>query len=97
MLDDLMDEIKNVKPFVVETNTTLQRMEEKLSNLESRVLDVEQRISEVQDAAAKMDSMAKEILRLKKQTNDLENQKRRNDLRIYGIPENAEGTDNFFP
>ncbi|KAJ1187385.1 hypothetical protein NDU88_004161 [Pleurodeles waltl] len=77
-LEAVMKEIKILKPFVMQTNATLQRIEEKWSNLELRVTDGEQRISTVQDAAAKTEAMSKEILYLKQQTEDLENRNRRN-------------------
>ncbi|KAJ1095959.1 hypothetical protein NDU88_001109 [Pleurodeles waltl] len=48
-LEDLMDERKHLMPFVMETNATLQRIEEKWSSLESRVSEAEQRISNMKD------------------------------------------------
>lgn len=92
-MEDIMEELKILKPFVIETNATLQRLEEKWSTLDSRVTEVEQRLSDTQDVIPQVAAMSKEISLLKAQTEELENRNRRNNLRIYGIPEGEEGSD----
>lgn len=95
-----MEELRHIKPFMTEmrpfmtdTAATLQRIEENCAGLDSRLADVEQKVSDVQDVIAQVATLTKEVNQLKRTAEDLENRNRRNNLHVYGIPENSEGSD----
>lgn len=80
----------------------LQQQNEKLDDHEKRITETENRISAVEDAAApvegKLETLAKRVRELTEHVDDLENRGRRKNIRIVGLPENAEGDRpvNFF-
>lgn len=83
--------------FRGEINQKLEKATSDLHATKARVTEAEQRISEIED----WDVAAKEALiqalenqeTLQAKLTDLEARSRRNNLRIYGIPEESEGTN----
>lgn len=75
------------------TNAKIQQIEEKWIAMEAKGFDLEQRVSDIQDATTKIPLLEQEIQKLKIHMEDLENRNRRNNLRLYGLPENIEGSD----
>ena len=91
VLDAILDEVKSLKPFMVSTNEKLQQIEDRWLTMESKMFDMEQRVSSLQDITTKVPFLEQEISKLKLHTEDLENRNRRNNLRLYGLPEALEG------
>ena len=99
----LLEEIRSLKPYVEETNKTLSVLQEKWSFMDKRVFELEQGVISVEQVSTTVQSLQVEITSLKRQTEELENRNRRNNLRIYGLAENEEGGNpieffkNFLP
>ena len=91
VLDAILDELKGLKPFMVSTTAKLQQIEDRWLSMESKMLEMEHRVSSLQDVVVKIPLMEQEISKLKSHTEDLENRNRRNNLRLYGLPEALEG------
>lgn len=89
----LLEEIRALRPFVEETNNRMQFLEEKWSTLDNRTILLEHQASEIQVNSQRISSLEKTVLSLQQHTEDLENRNRRNNLRIYGLPESLEGDD----
>lgn len=92
-LDTLLEEIRSLKPFMEDASAKLQFLTDKWSQLDERMVVVEQSVSSVQETNSKVHVLQSQVSSLRKQVEDLENRSRRNNLRIYGLPENSEGSD----
>lgn len=72
-------------------------MRQDLQNLRERVKETETRISQLEDGSApipgKMALLEKAAGQWSQRADDLENRLRRNNIRILGLPERAEGSD----
>lgn len=71
-----------------------QQQNENLDDHEKRIAETENRISAVEDAASpvegKLDTLERWVRELTDHLDDLENRGRRKNIRIIGLPENAE-------
>ena len=92
-MDVILAEIRALKPFMEETTRTLQHLDEKWSVLESRVVLVEQKVESFNATSSRVSNLESEVALLKRHAEDLENRNRRNNLRIYGLPESLEGSN----
>lgn len=92
-MEVLLEEIRAIRPVVEETNNRMQSLEKRWLSLEGRMSTVEQQVSVVQGDSQQITSLEKEVRNLQRHTEDLENRNRRNNLRIYGLPESLEGED----
>lgn len=62
--------------------TKIESIEESLNNFDSRILEQEELLHNLSKNAALMEK-----------TDDLENMSRRNNVRVYGVPERIEGNN----
>lgn len=87
-----------------DTKTTLSRVEsslkdvlERTTKLEQQITDTNQRVSDAEDQLLRHDRVLRYMLQreanLSAKCEDLESRSRRNNLRIYGIPEGEEKND----
>ena len=77
--------------------TTMQEMKGDLARLEKKTTEAENRISSVEDTVLRHERAIRYLLTrevdLAARCEDLQNRSRRNNLRIYRVPENREGAD----
>lgn len=89
----LLEEIRSLKPFMEDASAKLQFLTDRWSQLDERLVVVEQSVSSFQETDSKVHNLQSQVSSLRRQVEDLENRNRRNNLRIYGLPENTEGAD----
>lgn len=93
----IREEISTLRAeFIAELRSSHERLTTSINSLNSKVRDIEtaatdmdRRIAELETTCKTLDS---ENRRIKEKMDDLENRSRRNNLRIIGIPEGAEGS-----
>lgn len=104
ILRELKDLRRENQASFTETKASLDRLEgsmkdmtERLSALENRAEEAEGRISSVEDATHRSERVLRYLLRreaaLTNHCDDLQNRLRRNNLRIYQVPEGSEKED----
>ncbi|KAL6464298.1 hypothetical protein MHYP_G00266150 [Metynnis hypsauchen] len=69
--------------------TSINSLNSKVRDMETAATDMDKRIADLETTCKTLDSENK---RLREKMDDLENRSRRNNLRIIGIPEGAEGS-----
>lgn len=91
---DMREELGNFKE---EINLKLSEIGAELKNTEARMEEVENRVGEVEEwsvnAKDALLNVLKEQERIVSKLTDLETRSRRNNLRIFGIPEGEEGSN----
>lgn len=104
ILHELKDLRRENQASFSETKASLERLEgsmkdmtERLTTLENRAEEVESRISSAEDASQRNERVLRYLLRrevaLTSHCDDLQNRLRRNNLRIYQVPEGCEKED----
>lgn len=92
--DDLSTQIDTKTAGI---QTTLTKIESSLSSLADQVAEMEGRVSanedNLGDALKRLDKTEKELQYVKDKLDDLEDRSRRNNIRIFNIPEKSEGQD----
>ncbi|KAJ1169326.1 hypothetical protein NDU88_001219 [Pleurodeles waltl] len=91
----LLEEIRVIKPYMEDTNKQLQLSDDKLSLVENRVFRVERRVEVLEDSVTVIQSLQSEFTMLQRHAEVIENRNRRNNLRIYCLPEGIEGSDSL--
>ncbi|KAK7884530.1 hypothetical protein WMY93_027653 [Mugilogobius chulae] len=85
------------KQSLTNLETTMQELKSDINSLERRTAEVEGRISSTEDAAQRHERAIRYLLQreidLSTKYEDLQNRQRRNNLRIYGVPQDSEGKD----
>lgn len=85
------------KLSLTKMDVTLQELKSSVDSLEKRTTEVEDRISNTEDMAQRHERAIRYLLHremdLKAKYEDLQNRSRRNNLRIYQVPEDSEGKD----
>lgn len=64
-LETMLEEIRALRPFIEETNSRIQTLDDKWSSMESRISSVEQGVSDLHDETTKIALLEKDILLLK--------------------------------
>lgn len=103
--NDVLEELRKLRQENAESfrdlKTSFTRMETKLTDIATRTDELEQRMNEaeirvsaLEDSGAKRERMLSYLLRreanLANKCDDMENRLRRNNIRLYGIPEGSE-------
>ena len=90
-MEILLEEIRGLKPYMEETNKSLNILQEKWSFMDKRVSELEHRVNTVEQMTSTVQNLQREVITLQRQAEELKNRNRRNNLRIYGLAENEEG------
>lgn len=85
-LDTIEEAVRELKKEVKDIHLVLEKQER-------RILEAEQRISDLEDATNVVPTMAAQLKDLKWALVDQENRARRNNIRIFGVPELLEKED----
>lgn len=86
-LKDIMDSQKRMEESIKEVNSRMDSLEQRLSTTESRVSDTEDRGMRLERALA---YLLNKDAKITARQEDMENRLRRNNIRVYGIPEDEE-------
>ncbi|CAJ0963119.1 unnamed protein product [Ranitomeya imitator] len=84
----LTQQLQEVKGVTAQINAALQKIDKRVGAVEERVSTAEDHIVQLQKAERKF---TQAISELAAKNEDLENRSRRNNIRIVGVPEKAEG------
>lgn len=102
-LDNFGEKLDKVERNIEVMNSSVHAVEKRLADLQqditanaNRVAEAEERIGDTEDGLQKVTTevtdAVKRIAYLESKTEDMENRARRNNLRLVGLPEGAEGT-----
>lgn len=85
------------KLSLTKLETSIEELKGEMTKLEKRTTEAEDRISAAEDNGRRYDRAIRYLLRremnLSAKCEDLQNRTRRNNLRIYRVPEDSEGKD----
>lgn len=88
--------LEEIREFRKDMNKQLNEIKVELTKVDQKVEDVENRVGEVEDRTQNMEQvlgkLIKVVTRLENKALDLEGRSRRKNIRIYNVPEEAEGS-----
>lgn len=88
---------EQIKASLAEIKSSMEELKGEVKSLDTRTTEVEDRVGEIEDNGMRYERALKYLLHrdmdLTARCEDLQNRLRRNNLRIYRVPEGSEGAD----
>lgn len=92
-----IDSFRDMKASLTRLESTMDELKQRTEGLDRRLTDTEERIGATEDRGMQHERVLSYLLRreanLALKCDDMENRLRRNNIRLYGIPEGAEKDD----